>query len=392
MATSIDPEAVNAVEADKISLKRSLTLFMTWLKDHKYTTTSSVVMEGQKGSREASGLEILIQGVVQVGVSLGSSLTSWVTGGGSNGVGSLMPGDSIGTQPDVVPAPAGGYTDTTTGIFYPEGTPSPNPLAGQEYIVAGPVRSTLTSIGNKISDTVNSFKLSGSTSLTDAVDAPTVGSTVFQNPLTSSFAESNATLAETDNIKAGLSGTWTAAKEKFQAFTDSLSGVTVGTNGYTLGEAFKASSAYVSDKANAFDAGVRSVLGLKEFSVIDFAGSLTDNTLLPTFNAKLKEYNDAKSDPNITPAQLALKEAEVDAAAQALSDQVDQDNANYLEHIAQQSALDSITNTGSTYSDAPDEYKDLYASTLQDPSIATGISSTIDTGKQLQNNAVNPTA
>jgi hypothetical protein len=393
---------VTPPEAEAISLKKSLNLFVTWLKDHKYTTSTSVEIEGSKGSREASGLELLIQGVIQIGISLGTDVVKWATGGGSNGVGSLMPGDSVGVEPATIPDPA--HPEWVTNPLYdenhlvgePEFIPNPepapiipNPNAGAEYLIPGPIRSTLNSIGSKISETVKSFQASPDQSISTAYDSVKDNGTLCVNPLKDEISKSSISLSSiTDNIKAGADGAWTAAKDKFHVFTDALSGVRVGTDGYTLGNAFEASKAYVVQSTHAFEVGVRETLGLKDFSVSDFAGSLVDKTLLPNFNKKLDEYIAAKQDPEITEEELALLEAEVDAAAQALSDQVDQDNANYLEHIAQQAALEATTNTGSTYNSAPDEYKELYASTLRNPEIATGISSSIDTGKQLQSDAI----
>jgi hypothetical protein len=402
MATPLDPAAVTVPEADGISLKRSLTLFAVWLKNHKYTTASSVEIEGSRGSREASGLELLISGVIETGISLGTDLANWVTGGGGNGVGSLMPGDSIGVQPPTIPDPEwpaevpNPLYDPNHLVGEPEFIPNPepapiipNPSAGAEYIIPGPVRSTLTSIGAKVAETVKSFQLGTDQSTSAAYDSVKDNGTMCINPVKDEIAKSSISLSSiTDNIKAGADGAWTAAKDKFHAFTDALSGVRVGTDGYTLGDAFKAADDYVVKTTNAFEVGVRETLGLKNFSVADFAGSLVDKTLLPNFNEKLNAYIAAKKDPEITEEQLAILEAEVDAAAQALSDQVDRDNANYLEHIAQQTALEAATNTGSTYNSAPDEHKELYASTLRNPEIATGISSQIDTGKQLQNDSI----
>ena len=359
-------------EADAISLKRSLTLFTTWLKDHKYTTTSSVEMEGQKGSREASGVELMFQALIAGATFAAGSLVDAVKEYNKSG---LLPGDKLGIQPDFIE-----ITDEIDGVIQ-----IPNPLAGQSFIIPGTLRSLYTSIGDSISTSNANFAANPSQDIVSATDS----SGLRLNPVQVPVNEVNVKLTDISatNVKADVGGVWKSAVDKYNAFTDALSGVTVGTNGYTLGDAFNAAKGYATDPNSSFNSAVSSITGIKQFTVSDFAGSLTDKTLITKFDESVKAYTDALVDPTITPAELAIKEAEVDVAAQALSDQVDKDNENYLAHLSQQSAIDDIAKSATQYNEAPDEYKDLYASTLSNPGNAVGLSDNIDIGKKLQSNA-----
>jgi len=360
-------------EADAISLKRSLTLFTTWLKDHKYTTTASVEIEGQKGSREASGTELMFQALIAGATFAAGSLVDAVKEYNKSG---LLPGDTLGIQPDYIQSVD---PETSEDIFVP------NPVAGQTFIIPGTLRSLYTSIGNSISTSNANFAANPTQDIVSATDT----SGLRLNPVQVQVDEVDVKLTDISatNIKADAGGLWKSAVDKYNAFTDALSGVTVGTNGYTLGDAFNAAKGYVTDPKSSFNSAVSSITGIKQFTVSDFAGSLTDKTLITKLDDSVKAYTDALNDPTITPAELALKEAEVDDAAQALSDQVDKDNENYLAHLSQQSAIDDIAKSASQYNEAPDEYKDLYASTLSNPGIAVGLSDNIDVGKQLQSDA-----
>jgi hypothetical protein len=360
-------------EADAISLKRSLTLFTTWLKDHKYTTTASVEIEGQKGSREASGIELMFQALIAGATFAAGSLVDAVKEYNKSG---LLPGDTLGRHPDLIQS-----VDPETGqdIFVP------NPVAGQTFIIPGTLRSLYTSIGNAISTSNANFAANPTQDIVSATD--TGGLRLNPVQVQVDKVDVGLTNISATNIKADAGGLWKSAVDKYNAFTDALSGVTVGTNGYTLGDAFNAAKGYVTDPKSSFNSAVSSITGIKQFTVSDFAGSLTDKTLITKLDDSVKAYTDALNDPTITPAELALKEAEVDDAAQALSNQVDQDNANYLAHLSQQSAIDDIAKSASQYNEAPDEYKELYASTLSNPGIAVGLSDNIDVGKQLQSDA-----
>ena len=364
-------------EADAISLKRSLTLFTTWLKDHKYTTTSSVEMEGQKGSREASGVELMFQALIAGATFAAGSLVDAVKEYNESG---LLPGDTLDVEPDYIAVPNPDPTDTLNPYILQE-----NPLAGKTFIIPGTLRSLYTSIGDSISTSNANFAANPSQDIVSATDS----SGLRLNPVQVPVDEVNVKLTDISatNVKADVGGVWKSAVDKYNAFTDALSGVTVGTNGYTLGDAFNAAKGYATDPNSSFNSAVSSITGIKQFTVSDFAGSLTDKTLITKFDESVKAYTDALVDPTITPAELAIKEAEVDVAAQALSDQVDKDNENYLAHLSQQSAIDDIAKSATQYNEAPDEYKDLYASTLSNPGNAVGLSDNIDIGKKLQSDA-----
>jgi hypothetical protein len=377
MATSIDPEAVNAFEADKISLKRSLVLFSTWLKDHKYTTTTSVELEGQKGSREANGLELMFQALIGGVTFAAGSLVDAVKEYNKSG---LLPGDTLGIQPDYI---VDGFdVDTGEAIFIE------NPDAGQSYIIPGTLRTLYTDIGNAISTSNANYAAIPDPDLLDTQG--NVGS-MCVNPAIRNLEAANTTLSEAaaTNVKADAGGVWKAAVDKYNSFTDALSGVTVGTNGYTLGDAFNAAKGYATDPTNPFNSAVAKITGLKQFTPADFAGSIIKQELLDTFNADVRAYTDAITNPAITAPQLAVLEAKVDTSAQALSDQVDLDNKNYLAHLSQQNAIDNISKSATVYNEAPDEYKDLYASTLSNPGTAIGLSDNINAGKQSQSDAIN---
>jgi len=363
---------VTPPEADAISLKRSLTLFTTWLKDHKYTTTASVEIEGQKGSREASGTELMFQALIAGATFAAGSLVDAVKEYNKSG---LLPGDKLGIQPDFIEA-----VDDIDGVIQ-----IPNPLAGQSFIIPGTLRSLYTSIGNSISTSNANFAANPSQNIVNATDTSGLRVNPVKVPVTE--VDVKLTSISATNVKADSGGLWKTAVAKYNDFTDALSGVTVGTNGYTLGDAFNAAKGYATDPNSSFNSAVSSITGIKQFTVSDFAGSLTDKTLITKLDDSVKAYTDALNDPTITPAELAIKEAEVDDAAQALSDQVDKDNQNYLAHLSQQSAIDDIAKGASQYNEAPDEYKDLYASTLSDPGIAVGLSDNINLGKQLQSDA-----
>ena len=354
------------VKVDQISLKRSLLLFSTWLRDHKYTTSASVEIEGQKGSREASGLELMFQALTAGVTYAAGSLVDAVKEYNKSG---LLPGDTFKTEyvPSVDP-------ETGEDIF-----------VQKEVLVPGTLRSLYESIGSSISSATANFSANASPDII----AATADNGVSINPTAPAVAEANVTLntAAVTNIKADVGGVWKAAVDKYNVFTDALSGVTVGTNGYTLGDAFNAAKGYATDPNNPFNSAVSKITGIKQFTPADFAGSLIKTELIDTFNADVKAYTDALANPAITAPQLAILEAKVDKSSQALSDQVDQDNANYLQHLAQQNAIDNIAKSASQYNDAPDEYKDLYASTLSNPGTATGLSDNINLGKQLQSDA-----
>lgn len=361
-------------EADAISLKRSLTLFTTWLKDHKYTTTASVEIEGQKGSREASGMELMFQALIAGATWAAGSLVDAVKEYNKSG---LLPGDTLDVEPAYIAVPDPENIGQTMIVD--------NPLAGQKFIIPGTLRSLYTSIGDSISTSNANFAANPSQDIVSATDS----SGLRLNPVQVPVDEVNVALTDISatNVKADAGGVWKSAVDKYNAFTDALSGVTVGTNGYTLGDAFNAAKGYATDPNSSFNSAVSSITGIKQFTVSDFAGSLTDKTLITKFDDSVKAYTDALNDPTITPAELAIKEAEVDDAAQALSDQVDKDNENYLAHLSQQSAIDDIAKGATQYNEAPDEYKDLYASTLSNPGIAVGLSDNINLGKQLQSDA-----
>jgi len=370
---SLTPD--DLIKVDQISLKRSLVLFQTWLKDHKYTTSASVEIEGQKGSREASGLELMFQALISGVTYAAGSLVDAVKEYNKSG---LLPGDTIGFQPNLIDV-----VNEETGEIYQIENPDGS---GVQYTIPGTLRTLYTDIGNSISSSNASFAAKVDP---DLLDTTVVG--MCKNPAFDAVTEANTTLTEASatNIKADAGGVWKAAVDKYNSFTDALSGVSVGTNGYTLGDAFNAAKGYVTDPTNPFNSAVSKITGIKQFTPADFAGSLVKQELLDTFNTDVRAYTDALANPAITAPQLAVLEAKVDTSAQALSDQVDLDNANYLAHLAQQSAIDNIAKSATQYNEAPDEYKDLYASTLSDPGMAIGLSDNINAGKQSQSDAIN---
>lgn len=342
MATSIDPEAVSVNDA--------LGLIKTWLNDHKYTIAQTIEMEGQSAVRKASGKEMLmmlVNDLIGYGISAG---ISYLGAGGP----ATLPGDTVGAD----------------GV-----------------VIAGPLTQIFGNIGDKVTTMVQGWFGAGGT-IAEAYSS--VSSAVFQNPLTAPITEAFTKLADlaVDTIKADVGGLWKTAIDNFHDFTNVLSGVTVpGTEGYSLGDAITAAGDYAKQGADAINSRVMDLTGIKKFSIVDLAGSLTKDNLMKDFNDKLLAYQVAKADPLTTPQELAAKELEVDYSAVALNDQVALDKSNYAYHVAQSNALDVVTKTGTLYNSMPDEYKSLYASTLQDPGIATGLSDNLNTAQVAQQNA-----
>lgn len=307
-----------------------------WIGKNKIQTDSTVSVSGQDGARKATLVEFFLKAAGDIaGTFLGGK--------------DLLPGDSFSAAGEVVP---------------------------------GALRETITSIGAQVKDVVGGF----GTSISDAWS--TTGGQLFQNPFSDSVAlaqEKGAAIlgiysdsslspeiqdAAADLIlKAQPGGVWDSALASYHEFTNQLAGVTIpGTDGFTIHNAIDAAE----NTTNEF---LSKITTIKKFDIGDLAGSLTNNGLMENVTKRMDELRALASFPGVTPEMVAAKVAEVDAAHQALSDQVASDQSNYASFIAQQNALEGIVGAGLNFADS--NHQDLLQ-TIYKPTTLANVKAVAD--------------
>jgi len=303
----------------------------TWMGNHKTTPSPSCQIDGKDAVRKSGGMDYL-KAAISDGISAAVSAGLAFTTGGTEGVGKYL--DSL---PPAVKEPILGLKDSFGKLTDGLGSTS----IGESF------KSFSGTFINPIAESLEGFK-TGLQLSSDNLDS-----------LKTFYSQDPTISAALDSASVSFGSTVKTAMDAAKSWSDSL---TLGTGDYTLTNAFND----VNDSSSKF---LENYVGItKAPALTDLVGIVAKQELITRMDSALIKEEEARALDLTIPENFAAWEIardEVFASADAIQQEVDDNQANIASMIQQQTVLDSIGQVANTHSQLTDpDQLALYESIL----------------------------